>query len=155
MLTHFFTHRPFLHKHMFTQVELDSQHAPSRLIVCPLKLGCLGVVEDPTAVGRTTRPWFSYCSYVLDLDLAMSILPIQNFKLVKGVDWVRFISRFKNSGLWKVFLQLAGSSRMRCVGLTLLMSVSLFLLYGVDSPCFPSLLYLYSPQAQHIEWSKA
>ena len=140
MLTHFFTHCPFLHRHMFTQVELDSQHAPSRSIVCPLKLGCLGVVED-----RTTRPWFSHCSYVLDLDLAMSILPIQNFELVKCADRVGCISSFKNSGLWKVFLQLAGSSRMRCAGLTLLMPVSLFLLYGADSPCFPSLLYLYSP----------
>ena len=55
---------------MFTQVELDSQHTPSRSIVCPLKLGFLGVVEDPTTVGRTTRPWFSHCFYVLDLDLA-------------------------------------------------------------------------------------
>ena len=47
-------------------------------IVCPLKLGCLGVVEDPVVVGRTTRQWFSHCSYVLDLDLARLILPIQN-----------------------------------------------------------------------------
>ena len=68
---------------MFTQVELDSQHAPSRSIVCPLKLGCLGVVEDLIAVGRTTRPWFSHCSYALDLELAMSILPIQNVELQK------------------------------------------------------------------------
>ena len=60
---------------MFTQVELICEHAPSRSIVCSLKLGFLGVVED-----RTTRPWFSHCSYVLDLDLAMSILPIQNFE---------------------------------------------------------------------------
>ena len=76
-----------------------SQHAPSRSIVCSFKLGCLGVVEDPTAVGRTTRPRFSQCSYVLDLDLAMSILPIQNFELVKAADRVRFNSNFKNSEL--------------------------------------------------------
>ena len=67
--------------------------------MCPLKLGCLGVVEDPTAVGWTTRLWFSHYSYVLDLDLAMSILPIQNFELVKGADRFGFISNLKNFGL--------------------------------------------------------
>ena len=69
--------------------------------MCPLKLGSLGAVEDPTAVGQTTRPWFSHCSYVLNLDLAMSTLPIQNFELVKGADRVRFISTSKIPGFGK------------------------------------------------------
>ena len=81
--------------HMFTQVELDSPHAPSRSIVCPLKLGCLGVVEDSVTVARTVGPWFFHCSYVLDLDLARSILPIQNFELLKGAEMVGLISDFK------------------------------------------------------------
>ena len=33
MLTHFSTHSPFLHKHMFTQVELDSQQEASKFWV--------------------------------------------------------------------------------------------------------------------------
>ena len=57
MLTHFFSYCAFLHMHMFTQVELDSPHAPSRSIVCPLKLGCLGVVEDSVTVARTVGLW--------------------------------------------------------------------------------------------------
>ena len=46
----------------------------------------------------------SYAIHKLDLDIAMSILAIQNFELFKGAYGVVFISNFKNSGLWKVFL---------------------------------------------------
>ena len=47
--------------------KLDSQHVPSRSIVCPLKLGCLGVLEDSVAVARIAGPWFFHCFYLLDL----------------------------------------------------------------------------------------
>ena len=63
--------------------------------MCPLKVGCLAVVEDSVEVVRTVGPWFSHCSYVHYLDHARSILPIQKmltkFPGVGGFHWAYVI----------------------------------------------------------------
>ena len=85
--------------------------------MCPLKLGCFGVFEDSIAIVQIEGPWFSHCSYVLDLDLARSILPIRNFELVKGADRVRLISDLKIPGFEKSSSNLPGQGRLDVPGL--------------------------------------
>ena len=80
--THFFTHRAFLHKHMFTWVEFDSQHTSLRSIVCHVKLSSLCIVEDLIKVAQTTQSWSSCCSFVLDLNHTRSTLPIKNLEVL-------------------------------------------------------------------------
>ena len=138
---------------------------PSRSIVWPCKLGCLGAVEDLVEVAWLARSWSSHWSNVLDLDQARSILPIQKM-LIKNSRYRGFLCGLSNwgfalgaepcwsysipcplsVGLPKVFLQLPG-----CVRLDVGLAHTLPLISGSHFPCVPrsrhSSLYLYSPSS--------